>query len=84
MANVTDNPHENRYELLVDGYLSVADYDRNGNTIAITHLQVPVELRGKGVAAQLMAGVVEDAKTKQLTINPICSYAVSYLQKNPL
>jgi predicted GNAT family acetyltransferase len=83
MTDVIDNAAENRYELLMDGHLSVADYYKNGNTLAITHVEVPQALRGKGVAAQLMAGIVLDAKAKNLTIHPICSYAASYMQRHP-
>lgn len=83
MAEVTDNTEKNRYELLVDGHLSIADYYKKDNVIAITHVEVPPALRGKGVAAQLMAGVVVDANAKKLRISPICPYAVTYLQKNP-
>ncbi len=80
--NVKDNPAASRYELLVDGHVSVADYRLQGDAIHITHVGVPEALRGQGVAAKLMAGVVADAKARALTIVPICSYAVSYLQRH--
>lgn len=83
MAEIIDNPAENRYELLTDGHLSIADYHKDGDIISITRVEVPSALRGKGVAAQLMEGVVRDAKTKNLTISPICSYAASYLRRHP-
>jgi predicted GNAT family acetyltransferase len=68
----------------VDGHLAIADYHMNGNRMEITHVEVPEALRGGGVAAKLMAGVVDDAKARALTIVPICSYAVAYLKKHPL
>ncbi len=83
MAEVIDNTVQNRYEMLVEGHLSIADYYKKDNVIAITHVEVPPALRGKGVAAQLMAAIVVDANAKKLTISPICPYAASYLQKNP-
>ena len=82
---VTNNISKNRYELEVEGHLAIADYRmEEGGRMAITHVFVPEELRGKGVAAQVMKGVVDDAKARGLTIVPICPYAASYLKRNPL
>jgi len=83
MSDVIDNVAKARYELVIDGHMSVADYTRRDGSVLITHVEVPESLRGKGVAAQLMAGVVSDAKTRKLTVVPVCSYAVSYLQRHP-
>lgn len=82
-AGLINNPNQNRYELEVDGYLAVADYQLDGDKLAITCVFVPEELRGKGVAAQVMKVVVEDANAKKLSIVPVCSYAASYLERNP-
>jgi uncharacterized protein len=81
---VINNKEKSRYELETEGYLSIADYQLSGNELAITHVFVPDELRGKGIAAQVMAGVVEDAKKQNLKIVPICSYAASYVQRHKL
>ncbi len=80
--NVKDNPTARRYELLVDGHLYIADYRREGERLLITHVEVPEALRGQGVAAKLMAGVVDDADARGLTLVPICPYAVAYLKRN--
>ena len=84
MIPVKDNVLDRRYELQVDGMLAVADYQLEAGKMHITHVIVPPELRGGGVAATLMAGVVEDAKKRGLEIIPICSYAASYLRRNPI
>jgi len=81
---VTDNKAANRYELQVHGHLAVADYRLEGGKLFITHVEVPGELRGQGIAAQVMDGVIEDAKTRGLGIVPICSYAASYLKRKGL
>lgn len=82
--SVTNNTKENRYELDTDGHLSVADYYVSGKILTITHVGVPEALRGRGIAAEVMKGVVADAKERGLTIVPVCSYAAAYLKKNPL
>ncbi|MFW0776573.1 MAG: GNAT family N-acetyltransferase [Rickettsiales bacterium] len=78
---ITNNTSQNRYELSVDGHLAVADYVLEGTSLTINHVFVPQELRGKGVAAQVMEGVVADAKEQGLTIIPVCSYAESYMKR---
>lgn len=78
----SNNTAENRYELMTDGHMSIAEYTLQGNELRINHVFVPDELRGRGVAAKVMGGVVSDAKSRGLTIVPVCSYAVAYLQRN--
>lgn len=78
-----NNTQQNRYELEVEGYLALADYQLEGKTLSIMRVFVPEELRGKGVASQVMKAVVDDAKAKHLSIVPVCSYAATYLQRNP-
>lgn len=84
MSNVKNNTEKSRYELVVEGHLAIADYRLEGDRLSITHVFVPEELRGRGVAAQVMQGVVEDAKTRGFSINPVCPYAASYLKRHPL
>ncbi len=83
MSDIKNNPTANRYELRTGEHLSVADYQLRGNDLRITHVEVPEALRGKGIAAELMKGVVEDASAKGLNIVPICPYAVTYMQRHP-
>ncbi|MDX1975492.1 MAG: GNAT family N-acetyltransferase [Rickettsiales bacterium] len=80
---VKNNAAAHRYELVTDGHVCVADYEREGNKLIITHVGVPEALRGQGIAAQVMKGVVDDAKSQGLEIVPVCSYAVAYLKRNP-
>ncbi len=84
MTNLIDNKTDSRYELLTDGHTSVADYRLEGNTLTITHVGVPEALRGRGIAAQVMDGVVADATARGLHINPLCSYAASYMARKRL
>jgi len=84
MSTVINNPEKNRYELDTDGHISVADYHLDGKTLTITHVGVPPELRGQGVAAKVMEAVVADAESKGLHINPVCSYAATYMARHKL
>lgn len=81
---VTNNPAKNRYELVVDGYMSVVDYRLDDEVLTINRVYVPDELRGQGVAAKLMEAVVADCQKRSLHIEPVCSYAATYLTRHRL
>lgn len=82
MPDIIHNSQENRYELVVEGHLSVVDYHMDGDKLVIIHVEVPEQLRGRGIAARMMEEVVRDATSKGLIIVPVCTYAQSYMQQN--
>ena len=50
--------------------------------ISIDHTFVNESYRGQGIASKLMIKAIEYAKENNLKIKPVCSYAVSFLNKN--
>ena len=46
------------------------------------HTFVPPEFRGKGVAAELVKALIEDAREQGFTIAPDCSYVESYFNRH--
>lgn len=78
---VIDMPERLRYELAVEGSVVFADYQRQPGKILITHVQTPVALRGRGLAAVLMQGLVHDVEGRGLQIVPICSYAQDWMRQ---
>ncbi len=81
MGEVKNNVERSRYEMAIDGEIAIADYLRRGDELLITHVETPEHMQGKGIAGQVMAGVVADAKERGLKITPICSYAVAYMKR---
>lgn len=49
--------------------------------IEITHTFVPENLRGRGLAADLMEAAMEHSRKNKLMISASCSYAQIYLEK---
>jgi uncharacterized protein len=80
---VIHNPAEHRFEVWVDNALSKLDYLRDGNTIVMTHVGVPQELRGAGIAGRLTQFALEYAGAESLRVIPMCSYVAAYLRKHP-
>lgn len=81
---VQHNPEANRFETVVNGQLSFTTYRMEGRGImAMTHTEVPLSLRRRGVAGELVRAAVEHARRHGLRIAPYCSYVRSYVQRHP-
>lgn len=82
-AAVRKNVERERYELVADDdVLSYATFTQDAQTVTIPLVFTPPELRGNGLAAQLMAGIVELTEAADEHINPVCPYAVAYLKRS--
>lgn len=77
-----DNPQRHRFELAVEGETVFANYQRRGDVVAITHVEAPISLRGKGHADRLMREVAEDARHAGYKIQPLCGYASAWLRRH--
>lgn len=80
---VTRNEAENTFEVQIDGHLSKLDYFQDDKNFVITHVGVYPEFRGQGVAGKIMEAALEYAKQHSLRVVPMCSYAATYIRKNP-
>ncbi|WP_251864609.1 GNAT family N-acetyltransferase [Achromobacter sp. Marseille-Q4962] len=83
MISVVHDPQHTRYTATVDGVVCVLDYQLRGNTMAIVHTGVPSAVGGRGIAAELTRVALEDARTRGLKVQPVCSYAAVYMQRHP-
>ncbi|MCF6243247.1 MAG: N-acetyltransferase, partial [Bacteroidales bacterium] len=53
------------------------------NNIYLTHTEVPLQLRGKGIGTALVKLVLENIKQKDLTLIPLCPFVALYIKRNP-
>ena len=81
--NVTHNPANNTFEVWIDGQLSKLDYILDAKNFVITHVGVYPEHRGQGVAAKIVEAALGYARENALRVVPMCSYAASYIRRNP-
>jgi len=70
------------YIKLEDGSKAYVATETEGSVLKILETYVPEKHRGKGYARALVEKVVEYAKSSNLKIQPICSYAISYFMRN--
>jgi hypothetical protein len=53
-----------------------------GNLIFLDSTFTPPQFRGKGVGSELVKASIEYAKKNNLTIVPVCEFAVEYFKKH--
>ncbi len=80
---VRNNETNCRYETTVDGKLCIADYVIEKGTVIFTHTFVPPELRGRGIAANLVRAALADARAKNLKVVPACSFVAKFIARHP-
>ncbi|UTH13918.1 GNAT family N-acetyltransferase [Macrococcus equipercicus] len=56
---------------------------QDNGTVVIDHTEVDGNLKGQGVAKELVAAGVKEAREKNLKIIPECPYAKKVLEENP-
>ena len=76
-------PQQHCFQALVDGQRCVASYEMAGTTLTVTHTYVPPALEGRGIAGQLTEAVLQHARSQQLKVRPLCSYARAYMRRHP-
>lgn len=80
---VQDNPQESRYEIrdgtTVAGFV---DYKIKPGQIALLHTEVDQEFSGQGVAQQLVTGVLDAARQRELAVLPFCPYVAKFIAKD--
>ena len=81
---VEDNPGAGRYEIRVDGRLAgYAEYRGGGDARAITLTVIGGAFAKRGLATELIRGVLEDLRRRQIGVIPICSVVRAFLAKHP-
>lgn len=71
----------------VDGRQGEATYRLvNGPTGPVMHLVhtgVPSALQGRGIAAELVAAALAEARAQGWRVRPVCSYVRAYMRRHP-
>jgi predicted GNAT family acetyltransferase len=78
-----DNQELSQYEFDLGEFTPKIEYQRKGNKIYLIHTEVPAELEGQGIAAQLVKKALADIQEQELTLVPLCPFVASYLKRHP-
>ncbi|MCW1914951.1 N-acetyltransferase [Luteolibacter sp. GHJ8] len=83
MNPVTDNVARQRFELVEEGKVAFSDYRQHGDVLILPHVEADPALRGRGTAGRLMEGTMQIVRERGLKVQPVCGYAVAWLQRHP-
>ena len=83
MSAVRDNKAKGRFELDVEGAVAFANYRLAPGAVIITHTETPRNLRGHGIASELVQGALQLIRSDGLKVVAGCGFVVDYLQKHP-
>jgi uncharacterized protein len=73
-AAVIHNASNQRFEMDVDGQLSVLEYTFKNHRLFLTHTEVPPALQSQGLGTKLAHAALEYARQNDLTVVAICPY----------
>jgi uncharacterized protein len=83
-TKVVDVPEKGRFEILVDDrVVGLASYHVDGTTMTLPHTEVDPSMGGKGIGTALVAGVLDAARERGLTVLPYCSFVRHHIQQHP-
>lgn len=79
-----DNPDKKRFELEIDGKLSVIEYTikKSSNQIFLVHTEVESALRAKGVGVKLVKEALDLVQGSGYELVPLCPFVVAYLKRH--
>jgi predicted GNAT family acetyltransferase len=82
-VSVRDNPDRSRYEIAEgDQPAGFTEYRLTTDTIAFTHTEVDPAFGGRGLARQLVAAALADARARGLAVLPFCPYVRKVVAEN--
>jgi predicted GNAT family acetyltransferase len=77
-----DNGAEHRFQAVIDGHTAAAYYQFEEGSIRFTHTIVPEELRGRGLANDLVAHALADVRGRGLKVTPQCPVFAAYMRRH--
>lgn len=72
-----------RLEANLGGQVAFIALHVHGSVLALIHTEVPIALRGKGVADGLARAALEYARTHGMTVKPFCPFVAGHIRRHP-
>lgn len=75
---------KNKFFKVVDGMESLMEYEMNDpSTVVFYHTYVPEELRGQGLAKEIIKEGLDWAMAENYDVIPACSAVRIFIERNP-
>ena len=72
-----------RFELERDGHVAYLEYTLAGNILGLIHSEVPLALRGQGIASSLAHTALEWARENGKKVDVVCPSVADYIAHHP-
>ena len=82
IESVRDNVSRSRFELDVDGGVAFVNYTRIQGARVLTHSEVPVPLRGRGIGLRLVAGTLQILRAQGEKVVPRCGFVAHFIERH--
>ena len=81
--DIRHQPDRRRFTTTVEGHEAELEYRIDGGVMDITHVVVPDQVGGRGIASQLTLAAFEQARADGLNVRPSCPYAAAWAERHP-
>lgn len=71
-----------RFVIYIFDKEAFVEYNTTEDVLNLYHTYTEPELRGKGLAAQVVRAAIEFAKENNLKVVPTCSYVQAFIKRN--
>ena len=81
---IRDVPDDHRYVIEVDGEVAgLAVYHLRGGRHFFVHTEVSPDYSGRGLGQQLVRFALNDVRSQQGVVVPICPFFAAYIRRHP-
>lgn len=71
-----------RFEIDTGNATALIEYVQAGGRVTFIHTYVPPELRGQGIAEQMVRVALAWARSEKLKVVPQCSYMARFIERH--
>jgi uncharacterized protein len=81
---VRDVPGAGRYEMVRHGeVIGYASYRVQDGRAIVSHVEVDRSVEGQGLGGELVRGVLDDLRRRELKVTPLCGFAAAWIRRHP-
>ena len=83
-VQVVDEPGRQRYEArLGDEVAAYLEYRAVGERTILVHTEVAAAMEGRGIGSRLVAGALDDLRSRGRRITVKCPFVAAFLERHP-
>lgn len=82
-TDFAERPERGRFELAFPGGVAFASYRAEGDTLFVTHTEVPPQFEGQGIGSRLVRHLFDEARASGRRIVPRCGFVAAWARRHP-